>query len=75
MDYLGDVLQKEIKIKPIYESVETFCETVKTIKELRFTQVDNLMSRQSDIFTVAKNMSGLDIESLQIGRASCRERV
>lgn len=65
-DYLGDILQKEIKIKPIYGSVETFCETVKTIKELRFTQVDNFMSQQSDIFTVAKNMSGLDIESLQV---------
>lgn len=65
-NYLSETLQKHIKIKPIYHSVEEFCGVVKTIKELRFVQVDNLFARQSDVFSLACDQTGLDVKSLQV---------
>lgn len=65
-NYLSDTLQKQIKIKPIYHSVEDFCQVVKTIKELRFVQVDNLISQQSGVFSLARDKTGLDVKELQV---------
>lgn len=64
--YIRDILQKEIDIKAIYSSVDEFCNHIKTLKELRFVQVDNLISRESQPFKVAIDILGLDVEELQV---------
>lgn len=65
-NYLHDILQKEILVKAIYSSVDDFCKVVKRIKELRFKQVDNMITRQNDIFTDSIDKTGLDVKELQV---------
>lgn len=68
--YLGDSSQKEFRIINIYSSVDEFCKRVKTIREFRYTQVDNLFTRNSDLFKQVGSIFGLDLPSkiqLKIG--------
>ncbi|PDX76123.1 hypothetical protein [Faecalibacterium prausnitzii] len=65
-NYLQHTLQKEITVKAIYSSVDDFCEVVKIIKGLRFKQVDNMITRQNDIFKETISKTGLDVKEVQI---------
>ncbi len=61
--YLSDTLQKEFKINNVYASVDEFCDRVKTIRGFQYTQVDNLFSRNSDLFMQIGNIWGQDLPS------------
>lgn len=66
--YLSESLGKGIQIINVYSSVDEFCQRIRTIREFKFSQVDNLLARTSgSLFTEVGNVMGLDIpESLQI---------
>lgn len=66
--YINNILQKEVNIKYIYNSIEEFEDRVKCIKSLKFTQVDNLVNREEgSIFRRAINIYGLDLpDNLEI---------
>ena len=57
---------KSLTVKAIYSSVDDFCEVVKIIKGLRFKQVDNMITRQNDIFKETISKTGLDVKEVQI---------
>lgn len=59
--YLSDSLQKEFQINNIYTSVDEFCDKIKAIRGFQFTQINNLFSRNSDIFTQIGNIWGQDL--------------
>lgn len=65
-NYLEYTLQKDISVKAIYGSVDDFCKAVKSIKELRFLQVDNMITRGNDIFKTARDKTNLDVKELQL---------
>ena len=60
-NFLSDASQKEYQIRNIYTSVDDFCSHIKTIKGFHFTQVDNMFSRENDIFKAVSDYGGLDI--------------
>lgn len=62
-EYLKNALEKEIQIHNVYSSVDEFCKHIRTIKEFNFTQVDNIFSRKSDIFTQVGDIVGRDLPS------------
>lgn len=65
--FLSDTFQKEFQIRNIYTSVEDFCTKIKTIRGFRFTQVNNIFSRENEIFKVVTDFGGLDVPNkLQI---------
>lgn len=59
--YIKDALQKEVNIKTVISSAEDFYEQVSTLHQLKFTQIDNLFSRDTDIFNEVPNFYGLDL--------------
>ena len=61
--YLSDTLQKEFQINNVYSSVDDFCNRVKTIRGFKYTQVDNLFGRSSDLFAQVGNIWGQDLPS------------
>ena len=61
--YLSEMTQKNFKINNIYTSVDEFCSRIKTIRGFQYTQVDNLFSRGSDLFTQVGNIWGQDLPS------------
>lgn len=58
--FLVDTSKKEYQIRNIYASVDEFCSRIKIIKGFKFMQVDNLFSRDNDIFKAVTDYSGLD---------------
>ena len=60
-NFLSHTVQKEFYIQNIYSSVDEFCDRIKTIKGYKFTQVDNLFSRQNDIFKAVIDYGLLDV--------------
>jgi hypothetical protein len=61
--YLSDILQKEFIIKNIYTSVGDFCDRIKTIRGFRYTQIDDLFGRNSDLFKQVGSIWGHDLPS------------
>lgn len=59
--YFADALQKEVQIKTIISSADSFYNQISTLHQLRFTQVDNLFSRGTTIFNDVPNFYGLDL--------------
>ncbi len=74
-DYFKDSLGKDITIKNIYSSIEEFNESMKVLKEVRFIQKDNLISRgSSSIFQEVSNLFGFNFHKslnlkLEIGES------
>lgn len=65
--YLSDTIQKQFLIKNVYASVDEFCARVRAIRGFRFTQIDNVFGRASDIFQQIGNIFGLDLpEKVQL---------
>lgn len=65
--YLSDTIQKQFLIKNVYASVDEFCARVRAICGFRFTQIDNVFGRASDIFQQIGNIFGLDLpEKVQL---------
>ena len=60
-NFLSYTTQKEFLIQNIYSSVDEFCNHIKTIRGYKFTQVDNLFSRENDIFKAVIDYGQLDI--------------
>lgn len=62
--YISYTLQKKVDIKNIYATLEDFQNAVKSIKTLKFVQLNNLMNRIPDsIFQQQANIYGLDSPS------------
>lgn len=61
--YLSDSIQKKFTIKNVYTSVDDFCEKIKAIRGFKYTQVNNIFGRASDIFKQVGDMWGLDLPS------------
>ena len=49
-EYLTHTLQKDVLVRNIYTSVESFEKTLKALKEIRFTAVDNLFKTPNGVF-------------------------
>lgn len=65
--FLVDSAQKEFRIQNIYTSLDDFCARIKTIRGFTFKQVNNMFSRENDIFKVVTDYGGLDVpEHLQL---------
>ena len=65
--YLGEMTGREFCINNVYASVDEFCKRIKSIRGFYYTQVDNLFTRNSDIFKQVGSIFGLDIpEQVQI---------
>lgn len=65
--FLVDTSKKEYQIRNIYASLDEFCSRIKIIKGFKFMQVDNLFSRNNDIFKAVTDYSGLDFpDKLQL---------
>ncbi len=58
--FLTYTSQKEYTVRNIYSSVDDFCTRIKTIRGYKFIQVDNMFSRENDIFNSINDYSGLD---------------
>lgn len=54
---------KEFQINNIYASVDDFCHHIKYLRSFSFVQVDNLFTKESDIFKQVSDMWGLDAPS------------
>lgn len=61
--YLSDAIQKEFQINNVYTSVDEFCDRIKTIRGFEYTQVDNIFSRNGDLFKQVGNIWGQDLPS------------
>lgn len=61
--YLSDSIQKNFSIKNVYASVDEFCERIKSIRGFKYTQVNNIFGRASDIFQQVGDIWGLDLPS------------
>lgn len=65
--YLSNMTQTEFSISNVYSSIDDFCQHVKTIRSLKFTQTSNLFSENNEIFTRITNILGLDMpEKMQV---------
>lgn len=60
--YLHDSVQKDFIINNIYTSVDEFCARIKSIRGFRYTQVDNIFSRENPnhVFKQIADQYGLD---------------
>lgn len=59
--YIHDSLQKDVQIKTVISSAEQFYSQVSSLHQLKFTQVDNLFARETDVFHDVPNFYGLDL--------------
>lgn len=65
--YMYITLQKDVKIKNIYASLEDFEKKVKTISSLRFTQIDNIINElPGSLFRQNANLFGFDLPKKMI---------
>lgn len=59
-NYLIEMTHKEYSIKSVYSSVDDFCNHIRSIRELRYTQVRNLYTQNSRIFKQVSDIWGMD---------------
>ena len=60
-NFLSYTVQRNYSIQNIYSSVDEFCDRIKTVRGYKFTQIDNLFSRDNDIFKAIVDYGQLDI--------------
>lgn len=58
--YFSEITGRDFCINNVYTSADEFCNRIKSIRGFRYTQVDNLFARSSDIFTQVGNIYGID---------------
>ena len=68
--YLSETTGRSYSINNVYVSVDEFCSRIKSIRGFKYTQVDNIFSRNGDTFKQIGDIFGLDLPSsvqLKIG--------
>ena len=61
--YFSEMTGRAFCINNVYTSVDEFCKRIKSIRGFRYTQVDNLFSRNGDIFKQVGTIFGVDTPS------------